>query len=446
MESALKTGNVALLKYLTARANRLPKSFSSVMAPLDETRFFRLGPDGSTVGYGLSAEALAKLGTNLLGKGFPRINSEELDLVVMSRLASFQRLEGVRIVGQHFPAEASHASTLEATEDQAVHISKIDVLKFQDVIDRGMIDDVMLSHASHDYNEANFPGINVIRQSTALHPALSIVPFDSIPASLNPVMSRYLRENMGHEGLIIPDWYDMGAIRDFVRELDMKPDSNTFARGDYITVRSMILAVDAGVSFITGIPGRIALDAVSWGKFKTKSPEAFAKLDAKLSTAVQDTFERIKPANSNVRLDIDTFSFQEKLLFMIYNKKNYGEDYAKLMESDEIQSRNMAVFKVLMGRGTGNYDAWNRTGVMTLVQRQKIIESLSGKTFASPPNKVSEEEPWFNALMGDTVFRKYYDGIDWESGRMRQYFTRLKKAQLSSSSPDFASIETRDRS
>src|SRR5580700_6578528 len=80
----LSNANAKLLAFLTSRANEL-KTWDSVMVPLDETRFFRLGPDGSTVGFGMTKEELAKV-INRLGPDFPRINVEELELVTTTRL------------------------------------------------------------------------------------------------------------------------------------------------------------------------------------------------------------------------------------------------------------------------------------------------------------------------------------------------------------------------
>ena len=442
MQKAIQEGQGELLTYLTERTKKLPKRFDMVMAPLDETRFFRLGEDGLSVGYGLSAGRLAKIGKKLLTQGFPQINRAELDLILFSRLASFKKARPeIRITGQHFPREDTGASTLEATEKGPVHIGKdFDVKIFQEAINTGLIDDVMIGHASYEYDEKYFPGIDELRKNLDLHPLLRDVDPNRIPASFNPLMVRYLRDVMGHKGLIIPDWYDMGAIRKFLqpKENDSKAEHITSSdfweifgwdsvQAQALQVQALVLAVDAGINFVTGVEPSIAFHD-GWKNFKKKFPEEYSRFEEKLGKVVKKTFEIIKPKDSDVQIDINKLTFEEKILFLTYNRMHLNEwkDFYERHMAD-LTIKNKEAFKILIERGTGNYDVWNRTGVMTLILRQKIIEHLTGEKFGNLPQKISEEKTWFSALMKNQKFQIYYDKIDWDSPAMQRWFTEMKK-------------------
>lgn len=433
MQEAIRKGQHELLAYLTKRAGRLPKNMDTVMSPMDETRFFRLGEGGSRVGYGLSANSLARLGKELLDQGFPRINREEIDLVLFSRLKSFKEARpDMRIVGQHFPRENTGASTLEATEYQPVHIKDVDVETFKEGMKSGLMDDIMISHASYEYDEGHFPGIDKIKKDIDLHPLLQDVDSNSLPASLNPLMIRYLREEMGHKGLIIPDWYDMGAIKQFLEkkersdpegeQLNVKKLKEIF-ENDYLFASAIILGVDAGASFITGVPHRMGFD-IGWEKLKETSPEIYTRLEEKLNKTIEETFKIIKPKNSDVQLNAKELTFEEKILFMTYNKKHNQNEYKNFLKT---MFTNKEAFKILIDHGTGDYDVWNRTGVMTLILRQKIIEQLTGEKFDEPPQKIDEEKEWFTNLMNNPRFKSYYDGIDWDSPQMKDMYSEIKQ-------------------
>jgi hypothetical protein len=219
-----------------------------VMTPLDETRFYRLGNDGSKVGYGLDEGSLSKLVVDISGRGFPRIHASELDSVTSARLSSLRdALPQTRLVGQHFPAESGGRSRLEATERQPVYLPEVRTDNFRHAIAVGAVDDVMVGHAGVAWNQKDFPGIERIRKSVKLHPALEQRDDEDIPASLHPFAAAYLREELGHTGLIIPDWYDMGAISEFIRWLAFPMPHERIMDND---MKTFLLALSAGANFM----------------------------------------------------------------------------------------------------------------------------------------------------------------------------------------------------
>lgn len=65
---------------------------------------------------------------------------------------------------------------------------------------------IMISHASYDISY--FPWIEkVINRDNWKYPYLNGIPFDEIPASLNPYLNSYLKETLWYKWLIIPDWF-----------------------------------------------------------------------------------------------------------------------------------------------------------------------------------------------------------------------------------------------
>src|SRR5690606_7232575 len=136
---------------------------------------------------------------------------------------------------KHFPGGAAN---LELTEMRPVKFEDPEPVReavqlFRDVFAAPRPPEaVMLSHASYPaeaFDDASAPE--------------GSVPFGDIPASLNPAIVDYLRHQLGYRGLIIGDWYDMGAIERFVvtyaAELGLEklPDGH----------RPFVLAVAAGV-------------------------------------------------------------------------------------------------------------------------------------------------------------------------------------------------------
>ena len=98
--------------------------------------------------------------------------------------------------------------------------------------------------------------------------------------------------------------------------------------------------------------------------------------------------------------------------------------YKEFIETNAV---NREVFTVLVDHGgVGPYDVWNRTGVMTLILRQKIIESLTGEKFSETPWSLDEQK-WFTDLMNNQKFRSYYDGIDWDSPQMKEMYSEIKQ-------------------
>jgi len=420
MREAIKKANEALLKYLRDRSAGLKDHM--LMVPFDEgVRHFRLGNVG-TDGYGLPPKELLEIADILIKGGFPAVFADEARLINATRLISLAMARpDAKLIIQHFP---SGGPTLESTEKVPVHIDTPRIDAFQEAFDSGKAQGVMLAHTSYDYNEKNFPGIDALRASTPLHPSLQGVDPNTIPASLNPLMAKYMRDVMGFKGMIVPDWYDMGAIKKFVKNLDIHiPPTN--GQQMAVHLKTFILAIHSGVTTIQGINPEIQY--AKWEEYKTKFPKEYADLEDLMNKRIVEMFSLIK--DGSTQLNIENLSFREKILFMVFNANKY-----KVYDFD-IEPKNMPLFELVQKNGAGDYDIWSRTGVMTLLQRQFIIEKISGIRFAKPPSKNNEEE-WYDKLMGNPQFRKYYDSIAWDSPAMSGWYSAISDDRMEAKESD----------
>ncbi|MFH1767850.1 MAG: hypothetical protein ABH858_01640 [Candidatus Omnitrophota bacterium] len=482
MLNSIKAAGADTLRWLTTRTEGLYERFgidyNVAFTIWDETRFFRLGDDGTDVAGGVSSKALSRLREELVnyrGRGkeaYPKINQDELSLIQAMRVLSFRRAKpGVRILAQHFPAEDKGLSKLEATDSESVHFSDVNIDRFKEGIKRGLFDDIMLNNATVALTEKNFPGINKVIKNTNVHPRLNNIPFDQIPMAVNPATIQYIREVLGFNGLIIPDWLSAPALQRFVENIDIglwktydpALDNTTYVvagidktkrykQGQKMadnTRKALVLSVYAGVNFSFGS----AAELDSWHRIRGKMEDIrdegnaasledknrlamFDDFESRLNGMVEKTFQIIKPRDSKVALDINKLSFAEKILFITFERRSYLGDEKRFIskKSDydsHVQPQNKGVFNILFSHGVGQYDFWNRTGIMTLVFRQKVIEHISGKTFAKIPQALSEEKRWFNVLMRNREFLSYYDQIDWYSDSMNRWF-REQEDQITS--------------
>jgi hypothetical protein len=161
-----------------------------------------------------------------------------------------------------------------------------------------------------------------------------------------------------------------------------------------------------------------------------------------VTARVHETLMIMARSDEDMTAYADRLSFAEKIFFLCTptaskpeQQRIYLDEYAKMpdiiMDADEDgpefvgrKTENRAFFEWASRRGLIAGDIWNRTGVMTLFQRQKIVERLAGKSFGPPPKNVADEERWFSRLMNDPEFRKHYDRIDWNSPAFREAFER----------------------
>jgi len=404
-----------------------------IMVPFDGTRRYRLGNIG-TDGYGMTQGQLTARRDRLLAKGFPEYDFNEASVINTINFGA-RASTGKAICLQHFPGGGPE---LETTEKVPVHYSDPAqiasyVQSYRDVMRIQDPQSIMLSHAS--YTRDGLPGMSAIDDNRDPRPGfLRDIPFDKLPASLNPSMVRYLRDNMQHKGLVVPDWYNMGAVDAFVRDnihINLGPEAPKGSDDEMLQsdARKFILGLEAGVDQIPGLQPALATEDAIWNAFQHNHPAEYAAMLQRLDERVRDTYGRIAPQGAPA-IDPAKFSRAEKMMMLMYNPKQsvYRENIAPFIRADADPYKRQ-VIGTFMDRGLGDYDVWNRTGVLTLMFRQSIVESLTGKKFpsiASPRgsrlSRDSREVQWFQGLMANAEFRAVYDRIPWTSPQMQRMY------------------------
>jgi hypothetical protein len=162
----------------------------------------------------------------------------------------------------------------------------------------------------------------------------------------------------------------------------------------------------------------------SWDALRHRQPELFAKLEKDLDATLRATWDRARATHALPELKLEGMTF--------YDKLRLNTLYHGICAMGDPQAALQPLWM------TGG-DIWNRTGVMTLIERQKCIEALTGKNFAAIPKGVADEEPWFNKLMADKTFRKYYDAIPWSSSEVERIFAELAASKYFAPSAPLAS-------
>ncbi len=409
-DSALGGANADLRKWVGNKSRGI--GFPQMMAPnMDATYFYRLGRIG-THGYGMHKDELTKSRDNLTGMGFPKVEQNELDLVNHTSYAGRRDvLPDARYVAKHYPGGTE---MLEATEREPVHFNDPTQIKHWDQGFQRLIGSsappsgVMLGHATYDRG-----GFNLSEADAKMPGYLGNKKFEDVPASMNPVLVKHLRETVGFHGMVVPDWYDMGAIKQFVKTCNLGVDLT-------LEFKTLVLATLAGVDFLTGVEP----DPTTWitqdTRFLTALPALHEEFVRKLDESVQRLWALMP--HPGVSLGAVPLTVVDKLMLKSFNVKQatYKPIYeAYIAKRPEVRP----VFDVFMKHGIGDFDVWNRTGVMTLIQRQLVVERLSGKKFNALPKDIPDEERWFRDLMANKEFRTHYDAIDWGGAEAAKAFS-----------------------
>jgi hypothetical protein len=407
---ALSRANAGMASYVAQKAAGV--HYHTALGPnLDGTNFYRIGTMG-TDGFGMPPDELEKKKAQLEKLGFPRLDEDELRMVNMTDYAARRRASpGVRHAVKHFPGGDE---TAEATEKVGVHFgdpaaTARSVGDFQALIQSGAPPElIMMSHATYDRR-----GFGLDDKQAAMPAGFGDSKFEDVPASLNPLIVRYLRETLGYKGLVIADWYDMGAIKQF-----MAAHPELAITGDR-SIDIAILATLAGTDYITGV------DAAALAKSDAALARAGAKLPPEFSSKLEESMQRIWATLDHRGLSYNGASFTdgEKLFLKSFDPTvTYGEfvydDFVaahpdKRAVCDVFHSRAVGANEAMSHKQSG--DIWNRTGVLTLIQRQLVVEELTHQKFSPLPRAIVDENRWFNMLMNDAAFRKVYDRIDWSS-------------------------------
>jgi hypothetical protein len=408
-EEALARANQQLTTYVSNKSKNLTES--TLLGPnFDATNFYRVG-DLGTDGFGMSASELARARDQLLKQNFPMMNEDELRLINFTSYGARRRtLPNTHLTVKHFPGGDE---MLETTEQHDAHFSDVSSIKrgigsFDQLIHSRVPPElIMVSHAT--YESAAF-GLN--DEQAKMPPAFGGARFAEVPASLNPFIIDYLRDTLGFKGLVIADWYNMGAIRDF---LEGHPDIRITTNRN---VDIAILATIAGVDYITGLQPEADLleaDSLIAAAGAKIPPDFVARLDA----SMERIWSKIQHPQD---LTLAGLSSGEKLMLKSlnphYDKRLYAQFSARHPERS-------AIYDCFWRSAVGDNDIWNRTGVMTLIERQLVVEALTHQKYVALPRSIEEESGWFLELMNDKAFRKVYDKIDWGSQASRDVYARV---------------------
>lgn len=431
----LAEANSRLSDWIAARHRRL--SYPLALGPtLDGTYFYRLGEAG-THGFGMAPAELENAERALTGQGFPTLVEPELALVnATSYTARRLARPDIPLVVKHFPGGGPR---LELTEKIPVAFESVAEVKQSLHRFRQLLESpappamIMLSHAT--YPAAAFEGMS----DTITVGPLKGMPVDQVPASMNPEIVSYLRETLGFQGLIVGDWYSgMKAAERFA-------ESFHYGAQEAPTVdlpsdlKKLVFAVIAGVDYVPELHPHFTLMADR--SLARHDPEVMPLFRRKVDEAVLRIWRTLDPSVSESDLK-SRLSTTEKLVIVTDDTRHAHQPWAKAHYKEKYEDLhgNFQMYREtepgLMSKfhknGMGLYDIWNRTGVMTLLQRQMVYESFIGAAakVVAPPRNTNDEERWFTELTSDPGFVAFQAAVDWDSAEMAALFETALERRL----------------
>jgi hypothetical protein len=439
-----------LAGYTQARTRRT--SGPIILGPnFDDCYYYKVGSN-SEDGYGLETAERARQKAQALKLGLPDLSGlprEFTSLLYLSNLRG-RLASGKLIVLKHFPGDAprpdGNGSPLEDSEKRQVRIGgsleemeRGPLRPFILAIKMRQPQAIMVSHAAYDMEKD-------LRRK---YPELAAPCSGETPASLSPFIIRgLLRRELGFEGLVMSDWYIMGAIGQFME----RARAGTALEGVSQPAALVILAIYAGVNNIScpllsgkfgdrmvrieqvrdEVEGyclknrgfRAIFESLVAETFYLKAKNMPADFRESLPFRIEDisfgdlSRERPElPAEKAAALKalndyVGSLPFTDKLLVLT----TLSGDLAELA-APEARVKSMYDF---YGEGQ---DVWNRNGILSLKFRKDVVESLAGKKWPDPPGLPENEAGWITALMHDASFRAVYDGIDWNGAGMKKACT-----------------------
>jgi hypothetical protein len=402
------------------------------------TYFYRIGQEDRLRGWGMGYGPMLKLRESLIKHGAPMVDSNEIELVNKTQYRTLVSLRSRRkFVVKHFPGGDEF---LEATEIAQVHYGDDKPIPtwikgFDAALDGSSPPwGIMLGHAS--YNLWKFPGIermpmpevpDYVRRAICLQfkiPAQSslLETFSLVPASLNPLITAYLRTVKGYKGVIVGDWYNMRSISEFCAYTLIHPedkDRPKFSQED----TAFLLAVLAGINYVRPIRFEW-FNQDAWRTFRERHADDYSGFERQLNRLILQTYSIVKSAD-DPEVDIAEV---ERLPFR--DRVNLVADEAqgplgRYREDDEKEIAR-AFDKVATGFGDPNLyrvinrmnpvlpnDIWERGCVLTMMYRKSFLERVTGKQFPDAPIRNELEREWFDHLVGDTDFQKAYRAVNW---------------------------------
>lgn len=411
LSRAIKHAQVKLEKWMNDRSRHLQPGL--IYGPnLDGTYFYRIGEHNPGENLALGSQLDAHRAA-LLSQGFPELQYEELTLInLTNNRARATGASHVRRCAKHFPGGDED---LERTEDESVAY-----MNFQQIIQflqpfhlalqgKHPPECIMLGHAL--FPPEPFQG----SEHVFLGPWIGKYPFKKVPASLNPEIVRFLKKHMNFQGTTIGDWYDMGAIRIFVEKLRTERGK---LRGRSLTLMITYLATYAEVD---QIPGLYLTDV------KPVVQEALAHFPKKIladwiQTLKRQTVDFLDRSGFNVSpLTVENMTLGQLIKIRTMNSRNEND----LKEMAQILGPSPADFLRTTFARAG--DAWNRSGVLVMIQRQLVIEDLLGdRRTVLPGIEEKDETRWINQLNADPDFQLAYSSIPWKSNEVQNLFCQLR--------------------
>ena len=215
------------------------------------------------------------------------------------------------------------------------------------------------------------------------------------PASLSPLVLRgFLREGLHYRGLLIADWMDMGAIKEFVGGVRSQLPED--CRGLSIETLVLILGTRAGLNWMPGFPtegaGMAATELLAYYISHKDFARQFDDLIAETNRLRGTTLPAAKDPYNAMRAKINILT--------------QGTPKAE-------QANNWT-------------DVWSRGGLLILSFRISILNNLYGEHFPNLADMrkkaagTAAEDLWVKTLQADPKFNRLYKEVDWESPEMRQ--------------------------
>ncbi|MFH1222026.1 MAG: glycoside hydrolase family 3 N-terminal domain-containing protein [Candidatus Micrarchaeota archaeon] len=475
LENAVRIASERLSEYISERTSKIetPVIFGPIMTDL---YWFRVGI--YAMDYGLIESERQRRTDEARKIGIPDPNELPDAFSINLFMADLRGRSGKLIVVKHFPPEPRGGPSLEGTE----HDDVIYQISLQEMLN-GPMKPYKLSLESKTVpqgtmiSHALFPVME--KELKRKHPNIKSLTDQPLPASLSPyIVKGLLRKDLGYEGLVMADWYNMGAISKFCRRYKDNFGFKDYSAQTFIVV----LAVYAGINNISALP-LVLMEQIKFGKslvgteidrycqenkdfkgifdahvaetlyLKAKNmPESFRRtlgfnldmLSFKDLTAEPSTFSPEKRAAlKGLKNYVASLSTSEKLMVLCtisrdailpHNKSNIGGMTASVTDESGIRPEIVKMYDYYRGAT----DAWDRRGLLALKFCKDVIEALTGNKWEDPPLEMSKEIEWTKRLMNDKKFRGLYDGIDWNSPKMIKAY---EKAMQQYSKTDMRKIK-----
>lgn len=262
-----------------------------------------------------------------------------------------------------------------------------------------------------------------------------------LPSSLSPYLARgLLRNEMGFEGIISPDSYNMSAAA-----IDSSLLPPELQKCDYFVQRG-ICAIYAGINFHLGSSKEISVPIKELysgdGEFNKEFKKVFD--DYALESLVL-LMKNILPENRKSIPEDDrppSWGAEGISLEEIYSGKLSGKlqilkdwlDEGGFDRKFMVSNAGSDFYKAYDKPYEHGGDLWNRGGIMDMVFRVAIVEELSGlkfKTLADFGGDTKAEDDWFTYLFADKDFTDNYNKINWNGTEMRSVFNYYYKSLTS---------------